>query len=85
MRDGGGLALVEQEGLRKQLADYYQLAGTGVTASILRHDPAVPGTDTRAHALARAAVHLELMLPGGQRKQRGESGADRLSGADRRG
>ncbi|OOG61134.1 hypothetical protein B0E47_00205 [Rhodanobacter sp. B05] len=40
MRDGGGLALVEQEGLRKQLAGYYQLAGTGVTASILRHDPA---------------------------------------------
>jgi len=40
MRDGGGLALVEQEGLRKQLADYYQLAGTGITASILHHDPA---------------------------------------------
>ena len=39
MRDGGGLALIEQEGLRKQLAVYYQLAGTGITADILHHNP----------------------------------------------
>ncbi len=40
MRDGGGLALIEDEGLRKRLADYYRLSGTGITANILRHDPA---------------------------------------------
>ncbi|HWU78320.1 MAG TPA: hypothetical protein VN043_17625 [Rhodanobacter sp.] len=39
MRDGGGLALVDDESLRKQLADYYQLSGTGITAAILHHDP----------------------------------------------
>ena len=39
MRDGGGLVLIEQEGLRKRLADYYRLSGTGITASILRLDP----------------------------------------------
>lgn len=39
MREGGGLALIEDEGLRKQLADYYQLSGTGITANILRLDP----------------------------------------------
>lgn len=39
MRDSGGLVLIEQEGLRKQLAGYYQLSGTGITANILRHDP----------------------------------------------
>lgn len=39
MRDGGGLVLIDREGLRKQLAEYYQLAGNGITASILRHDP----------------------------------------------
>jgi hypothetical protein len=43
MRDGGNLVLIEQEGLRKQLAEYYQLAGTGITANILRHDPAYRG------------------------------------------
>ncbi|MEO8748482.1 MAG: hypothetical protein ABI379_12620 [Rhodanobacter sp.] len=39
MRDSGGLVLIEQEGLRKQLADYYRLSGTGISANILRHDP----------------------------------------------
>ena len=39
MRDGGGLVLIEQEGLRKRLADYYRLSGTGITANILRLDP----------------------------------------------
>ncbi len=39
MHDGGGLALIDNEGLRKQLADYHQLSGTGITANILRHDP----------------------------------------------
>ncbi|MEO6801243.1 MAG: hypothetical protein ABI178_14995 [Rhodanobacter sp.] len=40
MRDDGGLVLIDQESLRKQLAGYYQLSGTGITANILRHDPA---------------------------------------------
>ncbi|MEO8460682.1 MAG: hypothetical protein ABI451_09145 [Dokdonella sp.] len=40
MRDGGGLALIDDEALRKQLGDYYRLSGTGITANILRHDPA---------------------------------------------
>jgi hypothetical protein len=39
MRDGSGLALIDDEGLRKQLADYYQLSATGITADTLRHDP----------------------------------------------
>ncbi len=39
MRDGDGLGLIDDEGLRKQLADYYRLSGTGITANILRHDP----------------------------------------------
>jgi hypothetical protein len=39
MRDGGGLALIDDEGLRKKLGDYYRLSGTGITANILRHDP----------------------------------------------
>ena len=39
MRDGGGLVLIEQEGLRKHLADYYRLTGTGIASAILRHDP----------------------------------------------
>lgn len=39
IRDGGGLALIDREGLRKQLAVYYQLSGTGITADILHHDP----------------------------------------------
>lgn len=40
MRDGGDLVLIADEGLRKQLADYYRLTGTGMRAQILRHDPA---------------------------------------------
>lgn len=40
MRDGGDLALIANEDLRKRLADYYRLTGTGIRASILRHDPA---------------------------------------------
>jgi len=40
MRDGGGLVLIDKKGLREQLAEYYQLAGTGITANILHHDPA---------------------------------------------
>lgn len=40
MRAGGGLVLIQQEALRKQLAGYYQLSGTGITTNILRHDPA---------------------------------------------
>jgi hypothetical protein len=43
MRDGGGLGLIDKETLRQQLANYYQLAGTGITANILRHDPAYRG------------------------------------------
>jgi hypothetical protein len=39
MRSGGDLALIEDENLRKQLADYYRLSGTGVVANLLRHDP----------------------------------------------
>jgi hypothetical protein len=39
MRSGGDLALVADENLRKQLADYYRLSGNGVTANILRHNP----------------------------------------------
>lgn len=40
MRSSGGMALVDDEDLRKRLADYYKLSGTGITANILRHDPA---------------------------------------------
>ena len=40
MRDGGDLELIANEGLRKRLADYYRLTGTGMRAHILRHDPA---------------------------------------------
>ena len=43
MRDSGGLVLLDQDQLRKQLAVYYQLAGTGITAAILRHDPVYRG------------------------------------------
>lgn len=39
MLAGGGLSLIEDETLRKQLADYYRISGTGITANILRHDP----------------------------------------------
>ena len=40
MRDGGDLELIANENLRKHLADYYRLTGTGMRAHILRHDPA---------------------------------------------
>lgn len=39
MRDGGDLQLIANEDLRKHLADYYRLTGTGMRAHILRHDP----------------------------------------------
>ena len=40
MREGDGMSLIDDEALRKQLADYYRLSGTGITANILHHDPA---------------------------------------------
>jgi hypothetical protein len=40
MRSGGDLALIADENLRKQLADYYRLSGTGIEANLLHHDPA---------------------------------------------
>ena len=39
MRDTDGLGLITDEGLRKRLAVYYRLSGTGITSNILRHDP----------------------------------------------
>lgn len=39
MRASSDLALISDENLRKRLADYYRLAGTGIRANILRHDP----------------------------------------------
>ncbi len=39
MRDGGDLGLIVNEGLRKRLADYYRLSGTGPRASLPHHDP----------------------------------------------
>ena len=39
MRDSGDLELIADERLRKRLADYYRLTGTGMIANILRHDP----------------------------------------------
>lgn len=39
MRDSGDLALIADEKLRKRLADYYRLTGSGMVANILRHDP----------------------------------------------
>lgn len=43
MRENGGLVLIRQEDLRSQLAAYYKLAGSGITANILRHDPVYRG------------------------------------------
>lgn len=43
MRDSGGLVLLARADLRKQLAVYYQLAGTDINSSILRHDPVYRG------------------------------------------
>lgn len=39
MRSSGDLGLIADEKLRKQLADYYRLSGTGVTAMIMNHNP----------------------------------------------
>ena len=39
MRDSGDLSLIADEKLRKRLADYYRLTGTGITSQILHHDP----------------------------------------------
>jgi hypothetical protein len=40
MRDGGGLALIADESLRKRIADYYRMGGAGLRANILYHRPA---------------------------------------------
>lgn len=39
MRDSGDLAMIADERLRKRLANYHRLSGTGITANILHHDP----------------------------------------------
>jgi hypothetical protein len=39
MRDGGGLALIADESLRKRIADYYRMGGAGLRANILYHRP----------------------------------------------
>ena len=39
MRDTGGLALIADETLRKRIADYYRMAGSGLRANILFHHP----------------------------------------------
>ena len=39
MRDAGDLSLIPDEGLRKDLANYYRLTGEGITAQVLHHDP----------------------------------------------
>ena len=39
MRDAGGLALIADEALRKHIADYYRMAGSGLRANILYHHP----------------------------------------------
>lgn len=39
MRDSGGLALIADEALRKRIADYYRMAGSGLRANILFHHP----------------------------------------------
>jgi hypothetical protein len=39
MRDSGGLALIADEALRKRIADYYRMAGSGLRANILYHQP----------------------------------------------
>lgn len=40
LRDAGDLGLIEDEDLRRGLSSYYRATGAGVTAQILRHDPA---------------------------------------------
>lgn len=39
MRSAGDLGLIADEKLRKELADYYRLSGTGVQAMIMNHNP----------------------------------------------
>ncbi len=39
MRSDGSLALIADENLRKQLAEYYRLSDNGISANLLRHDP----------------------------------------------
>lgn len=39
MRASSDLTLISDEGLRKRIADYYRIAGTGVRGDILRHNP----------------------------------------------
>lgn len=39
MREGGGLALIADESLRKRIADYYRMGGAGLRANILYHRP----------------------------------------------
>ena len=39
MRDGGGLALIADESLRKRIVDYYRMGGAGLRANILYHRP----------------------------------------------
>ena len=39
MRSSGDLGLIADEKLRKELADYYRLSGTGVQAMIMNHNP----------------------------------------------
>ncbi|MEO6969069.1 MAG: hypothetical protein ABI132_11545 [Rhodanobacteraceae bacterium] len=39
MRDTSDLALISDENLRKRLADYYHMTGSGIRADVLRHDP----------------------------------------------
>jgi hypothetical protein len=39
MRDAGDLSLIADEGMRKQLAAYYRLTGSGPRANLLRLDP----------------------------------------------
>ena len=40
MRASGDLSLIADENLRKHLADYYRLTGSGVRGDILHHNPA---------------------------------------------
>ena len=39
MRDSGELALIADESLRKRIADYYHMSGSGLRADLLRHRP----------------------------------------------
>ncbi|MGH8041900.1 MAG: hypothetical protein ACREPN_07650 [Rudaea sp.] len=39
MRSAGDLDLIANENLRKDLAGYYRLSGSGITSMILHHDP----------------------------------------------